>query len=59
MFVIPFIVILGWAIGHPIGMLFDPLESGAVFMAVWTTSYVVQDGKSNWLEGASLCMLCV
>ena len=40
-------------------MLFDPFESIVLFLAVLTVNYVVQDGKSNWLEGMILMCLCV
>ncbi|KAJ7687898.1 Sodium/calcium exchanger protein-domain-containing protein, partial [Mycena olivaceomarginata] len=59
LFVIPFIMILGWILGKPLTMLFDPFESVAVFLAVMTVNYVVQDGKSNWLEGMILMCLYV
>jgi Ca2+:H+ antiporter len=51
LFVVPFIVILGWILGKPLTLLFDPYESVALFLSVLTVNYVVQDGKSNWLEG--------
>lgn len=59
LFVIPFIVTLGWIIGKPMTLLFDPYESVAMFLAVLTVNYVVQDGKSNWLEGFILMGLYV
>jgi len=59
LFVIPFIVILGWILGKPLTLLFDPYESIAMFLAVLTVNYVVQDGKSNWLEGFILMGLYV
>ncbi|KAH8826572.1 calcium/proton exchanger [Flagelloscypha sp. PMI_526] len=59
LFVIPFIVTLAWIIGKPLSMLFDPYESIALFLAVITVNYVVQDGKSNWLEGLILMCLYV
>jgi len=59
LFVIPFTIILGWIIGRPITMLFDPFESIVLFLAVLTVNYVVQDGKSNWLEGMILICLYV
>jgi Ca2+:H+ antiporter len=51
LFVVPFIVTLGWILGKPLTLLFDPYESIAMFLSVLTVNYVVQDGKSNWLEG--------
>ncbi|KAJ7901427.1 Sodium/calcium exchanger protein-domain-containing protein [Mycena leptocephala] len=59
LFVIPFIMVLGWILGKPLTMLFDPFESVALFLAVMTVNYVVQDGKSNWLEGMILMCLYV
>ncbi|KAF8807021.1 Calcium/proton exchanger [Phlegmacium glaucopus] len=57
LFVIPFIVTLGWILGKPLTLLFDPYESVALFLSVLTVNYVVQDGKSNWLEGFVLMSL--
>jgi len=57
LFVIPFIVTLGWILGKPLTLLFDSLESVVLFLSVLTVNYVVQDGKSNWLEGMILMCL--
>jgi len=57
LFVIPFIVTLGWILGKPLTLLFDPLESVVLFLSVLTVNYCVQDGKSNWLEGMILMCL--
>jgi len=59
LFVIPFITVLGWILGKPLTLLFDPFESVVLFLAVLTVNYVVQDGKSNWLEGMILMCLYV
>ncbi|KAI0292423.1 calcium/proton exchanger [Russula brevipes] len=55
----PFIVTLGWILGKPLTLLFDPFESIVLFLAVLTVNYVAQDGKSNWLEGMILMCLYV
>ncbi|KAG8909242.1 hypothetical protein FRC01_007059, partial [Tulasnella sp. 417] len=57
--VIPFIVILGWIIGKPLTLLFDPFEAVVLFLTVITVNYVVADGQSNWLEGMILMCLYV
>lgn len=57
LFVIPFITTLGWILGKPLTLLFDPFESVVLFLSVLTVNYVVQDGKSNWLEGMILMCL--
>ncbi|KAL6299872.1 calcium/proton exchanger [Sparassis latifolia] len=67
LFVIPFSVILGWWIGKPLTLLFDPFESIVLFLSgmslvcplLLVVNYVVQDGKSNWLEGMILMCLYV
>lgn len=59
LFVIPLVVTLGWILGKPLTLLFDPYESIALFLSVLTVNYVVQDGKSNWLEGFILMCLYV
>ncbi|KAJ6599276.1 calcium/proton exchanger [Mycena vulgaris] len=59
LFVIPFIITLGWMLGKPLIMLFDPYESMALFLAVLTVNCVVEDGKSNWVEGILLMCLYV
>lgn len=59
LFVIPFMVTLGWVIGRPLGLLFDPFESVVLYIAVQTMNHVVADGKSNWLEGIILIGLYV
>ncbi|KAF8273268.1 calcium/proton exchanger, partial [Lactarius quietus] len=43
----------------PLTLLFDPFESVVLFLAVLTVNYVVQDGKSNWLEGMILMCMCL
>ncbi|KAF9223649.1 hypothetical protein BS17DRAFT_781000 [Gyrodon lividus] len=57
--IIPLMVNLGWALNKPLALLFDPFESIVLYISVHTMSYVVADGKSNWLEGAILICLYV
>ena len=59
MILVSFIVTLGWIIGKPLTLLFDPFESIVMFLAVIVVNYTVQDGKSNWLEGMILMCLYV
>jgi len=51
LFVIPVLVLLAWALGKPLSLLFDPLESVVLFLAVLLANYTMQDSRSNWLEG--------
>ncbi len=53
--VTPILVFLGPLLGHPLRLVFTPLELGALAAAVLVTGFIALDGKSNWLEGAMLC----
>ncbi len=53
--VTPILVFLGPLLGHPLDLVFTPLELGALAAAVILTGFIALDGKSNWLEGAMLC----
>jgi len=52
-------VTLAWIMGKPLALLFDPFESVVLYISVHVMSYVVADGKSNWLEGVILTCLYV
>lgn len=52
--VTPFLVILGWIMGQPMSLYFQSFETVVFFMSVLITNYVIQDGKSNYMEGAML-----
>jgi Ca2+:H+ antiporter len=51
-FVTPFLVILGWIIDKPMTLHFQGFETIVFFLSVLVVNYLIQDGKSNWLEGA-------
>ncbi|KAL8995027.1 MAG: hypothetical protein Q9169_005153 [Polycauliona sp. 2 TL-2023] len=58
--VIPFVVILGWIIGthNPdMNLAFDPFQIIMLFVSVLLVNYLIQDGKSHWLEGVLLFVL--
>lgn len=50
--VTPFLVILGWIIGQPMTLHFQTFETVVFFLSVLVVSYVIGDGKSNYLEGS-------
>lgn len=54
LFVAPLLVIVGWIIGQPMDLNFNPFELVAVTVAVLITNSISSDGKSNWLEGTLL-----
>ncbi|CAG8530903.1 10697_t:CDS:2 [Ambispora gerdemannii] len=50
----PFLVVLGWTLDQPMTLFFDVFETVILFISVLITNYLIQDGKSNWLEGVLL-----
>ncbi|TKA72941.1 hypothetical protein B0A49_08799 [Cryomyces minteri] len=52
LFVTPFLVILGWIIHQPMTLHFQMFETVVFFVSVLVVNYLIQDGKSNYLEGA-------
>lgn len=55
LFVTPFLVILGWIVGQPMTLHFQGFETIIFFVSVLIVNYLIQDGKSNYLEGA-MCL---
>jgi len=54
LFVAPVLVIIGYIIGQPMDLNFNPFELVAVAVAVWLANSISSDGRSNWLEGMLL-----
>ena len=52
--VAPALVLYSFAIGHPMSLLFNAFEIMAIALSVLSTSIVVSDGESNWVEGLQL-----
>jgi Ca2+:H+ antiporter len=57
--VTPFLVIVGWIIGRDMSLHFETFETVAFAVSVLVVTYTVQDGKSNYLEGAMLLGLYI
>ena len=54
LFVTPIMVLIGWALGVPMTLQFGSFETLVTFLAVLVANFIIQDGESNWLEGAML-----
>ncbi|MEO1350700.1 MAG: cation transporter, partial [Cyanobacteria bacterium J06635_15] len=54
MFVAPVLVLVGWFMGQPMDLDFNPFELVAVAVAVLIANSISGDGRSNWLEGTLL-----
>ncbi|KAI9264100.1 calcium/proton exchanger [Phascolomyces articulosus] len=52
--VTPVLVIAGWIIGQPMTLFFEDFETVILFASVLIVNYLIQDARSNWLEGALL-----
>ncbi|TVY74679.1 Vacuolar calcium ion transporter [Fusarium oxysporum f. sp. cubense] len=57
--VAPFLVIVGWIIGAEIALHFQTFQTVAFAVSVLVVTYTIQDGKSNYLEGAMLTGLYI
>jgi len=58
--VLPFVVVLGWIIGKDdMTLYFDGFQIAVLFVAVLLVNYLIQDGKSHWLEGVLLMTLYI
>ncbi|KAI0273436.1 Sodium/calcium exchanger protein-domain-containing protein [Gloeopeniophorella convolvens] len=56
-FVVPFLVVIGWITGHELTLFFDDFETVAFFVSVLLVNLLIQDGKSNYMEGLMLITL--
>jgi Ca2+:H+ antiporter len=55
LFVAPVLVLASFFLGpHPMALVFNGFELGAVLLAVLIANYTTQDGRSNWFEGIQL-----
>lgn len=55
LFVTPFLVILGWIMGAEMTLHFHIFETVSFFISALVVIFLIQDGKSNYLEGG-LCL---
>ncbi|KAJ4360634.1 Vacuolar calcium ion transporter [Didymosphaeria variabile] len=55
LFVTPFLVILGWIMDRNMTLHFQGFETVIFFLSVLVVNYLIQDGKSNYLEGC-MCL---
>jgi Ca2+:H+ antiporter len=57
LFVIPFLVILGWFIQQPMTLNFETFQTTMLFLAVLVVNRLLQDGKYTYIQGAMLVAL--
>jgi Ca2+:H+ antiporter len=55
LFVAPLLVLLSFIFGpHPMALVFNGYEIGAMLFAVLIANFVTSEGESNWFEGVQL-----
>jgi len=54
LFVTPSLVLLGWLVGQPMSLSFDPFGAVVFYLSVIVVEGLISDGGSNYLEGAML-----
>ncbi|KAK0458305.1 Sodium/calcium exchanger protein-domain-containing protein [Desarmillaria tabescens] len=52
--VIPGLVLVAWAMGRPLGMVFDPVQTVVLFFTVLLVKFTIEDGRSHYLSGVVL-----
>jgi Ca2+:H+ antiporter len=54
LFVAPVLVLASLLLGHPMDLVFAPMELTILGLATALFAYISVDGESNWLEGVQL-----
>jgi Ca2+:H+ antiporter len=54
LFVAPVLVFVSLIVGHPMDLIFTPVEIAAVAFSSIILGFIALDGRSNWLEGVQL-----
>lgn len=57
LFVAPMLVLLSFALGRPMNLVFTLFEILAVFASVLIINEISSDGECNWFEGAQLVVM--
>jgi Ca2+:H+ antiporter len=52
--VAPLLILLSWALGTPMSLVFHPLELFGIALAVGAAGLVSMDGETHWYEGVLL-----
>lgn len=55
LFVVPFTVVVGWAMDKPMDLVFGAMNTAVMILSVLVVLTLVIDGRSNWLKGFMLC----
>ena len=50
----PLLVLVSWAIGRPMTLVFDPLDLFAIAGTAFIVNAIAADGETTWFEGVLL-----
>jgi hypothetical protein len=53
LFAVPFVTIMGWILGHPFSLGFDPFAALVLLLSVMHSAHMINDAESHW------CVLCM
>lgn len=56
-FVVPLLVVVGWITHHDLTLQFGDFDTIVFFVSVFLVNTLIQDGKSNYMEGLMLIIL--
>ncbi|KAM6500349.1 Sodium/calcium exchanger domain containing protein [Amanita muscaria] len=56
-FVVPLLVVVGWITHHDLTLQFEDFDTIVFFVSVFLVNTLIQDGKSNYMEGLMLIIL--
>jgi Ca2+:H+ antiporter len=48
LFAVPFVTIVGWLMGHPFSLGFDPFAALVLLLSVMHSAHIINDGESHW-----------
>ena len=54
LFVVPVLIIISFAVGKPMNLIFSVIEIVAIVFSVLISYFVTQDGETHWLKGLQL-----
>lgn len=54
LFAVPFVTVVGWILGHPFSLGFDPFAALVLLLSVMHSAHMINDAESHWLEGVQL-----
>lgn len=54
LFVIPFLVVVGWCIAEPMTLFFDSFQTVVMFLSILVVNHLLRDGQYAYIHGAML-----